>query len=90
MENNQDFRERVLESFDQIRGSLRDLNHDMKEIRTEMKEIRTEFSDMRVSQARVEQQLSDRRSLQGERWRNVGIITAIVGVIIFLVKSFFF
>ena len=83
MEISQEFRERVLDALERLEHQQRDENNDIKE-------LRKDISDLRVSQARVEQKLDDTLTQRRGRWANVGIVAAVAGVIVSLVKSFFF
>lgn len=83
MELSQEFRERVLDALERLEQQQRDQNNDIKE-------FRKDFSDLRVDQARVEQKLDDTLTQRRGRWTNVGIVAAVVGAIISLIKSFFF
>ena len=83
MELSQEFRERVLAALDRLEQQQRDENNDIKE-------LRKDISDLRVSHARVEQKLDDTLTQRRGRWVNVGIVAAVVGVIVSLIKSFFF
>ena len=83
MEISQEFRERVLDALERLEHQQRDENNDIKE-------LRKDISDLRVGQARVEQKLDDTLTQRRGRWANVGIVAAVVGVIISLIKSFFF
>ena len=83
MEFSQEFRERVLAALDRLEQQQRDENNDIKE-------LRKDISDLRVSHARVEQKLDDTLTQRRGRWVNVGIVAAVVGVIVSLIKSFFF
>ena len=83
MEFSQEFRERVLAALDRLEQQQRDENNDIKE-------VRKDISDLRVSHARVEQKLDDTLTQRRGRWVNVGIVAAVVGVIVSLIKSFFF
>ena len=83
MENSQDFRERLLDALERLEHQQRDQNNDIKD-------LRKDISDLRVSQARVEQKLDDTLTQRRGRWANVGIVAAVVGTIVSLIKSFFF
>ena len=83
MENSQDFRERTLDVLECLEHQQRDQNNDIKE-------LRKDISDLRVSQARVEQKLDDTLTQRRGRWANAGIVAAVVGTIVSLIKSFFF
>ena len=94
MDISQEFRERVLEALERLERQQQDQNNDIKELRKELRtditDIRKDISDLRVSQARVEQKLDDTLAQRKGRWVNVGIVAAVVGVIVSLIKSFFF
>ena len=94
MENSQDFRERILDALERLEHQQRDQNNDIKELRKdfskELSDLSKELSDLRVSQARVEQKLDDTLTQRRGRWANAGIVAAVVGTIVSLIKSFFF
>ena len=101
MDISQEFRERVLEALERLERQQQDQNNDIKELRKELRtditdlrtditDLRKDISDIRVSQAKVEQKLDDTLTQRRGRWVNVGIVAAVVGVIVSLIKSFFF
>ena len=90
MDISQEFRERVLDALERLERQQRDQNNDLKELRKDITDIRKDISDLRVSQAKVEQKLDDTLTQRKGRWVNVGIVAAVVGVIVSLIKSFFF
>ena len=90
MDISQEFRERVLDALERLERQQRDQNNDIKELRKDITDLRKDISDLRVSQAKVEQKLDDTLTQRRGRWGNVGIVAAVVGVIVSLIKSFFF
>ena len=83
MDISQEFRERVLDGLERLERQLERLER-------QQQDQNKDISDLRVGLARVEQKLDDTLAQRKGRWVNVGIVAAVVGVIVSLIKSFFF